>query len=92
MSVGCLTVGSRIAYEGGVWTVVGLEGERVTVEEQGSGRSCAVRLAHLLAAPGSRLLEPPDARPSGSVGPVLANLTESELAAVSSAPVMSASF
>jgi transposase InsO family protein len=82
VSVGCLTVGSRITYEGGVWTVVALEGDRVTVEEQGSGRSRAVRLAHLLAAPGSRLLELPDARPTGSLGPVLASLTESELAVV----------
>ena len=72
MSVGCLTVGSRIAYDGGVWAVVALDGDRVTVEEQGSGRSRSVRIAHLLSVPGSRLLDPPTAGPMGAVGPLLA--------------------
>ena len=39
VSVACLAVGSRVAYDGGVWTVVALDGDRVTVQEQGSGRS-----------------------------------------------------
>ena len=37
VSVACLTVGSRVAYDGGVWTVIALAGDRVTVEEQALG-------------------------------------------------------
>ena len=82
MNVACLAVGSMVAYDGAVWTVVALGGDRVTVEEQGSGRTCSVRIAYLLSAPGGRLLDPPGSRPVGAVGPLLANLTEFELAAV----------
>ena len=82
MSVGCLAVGSRVRYDAGVWTFVALEGDRATVEEQGSGRSRAVRIADLLSAPRGRLLDPPDARPMSAVGPLLASLSELELALV----------
>jgi hypothetical protein len=62
--------------------VVALGGDRVTVEERHSGRTRSVRIASLLSAPGSRLLDPPVAGPVGAVGPALANLTDPELAAV----------
>ncbi|MBV9810840.1 MAG: hypothetical protein JO286_26950 [Solirubrobacterales bacterium] len=81
MTVTCLAVGSRVAYDGAVWTVVALGGDRVTVEES-SGGTRSVRIAYLLSAPGSRLLDPPGSQPGGAVGPLLANLTELELAAV----------
>ena len=54
VSVACLTIGSRVTYDGGVCTVVALAGDRVTVQEQCSGRTLSVRIASLLAAPGSR--------------------------------------
>jgi len=81
VTVTCLAVGSRVAYDGAVWTVVALGGDRVTVEES-SGGTRSVRIAYLLSAPGSRLLDPPGSQPGGAVGPLLANLTELELAAV----------
>ena len=82
VSVACLAVGSRIAYDGGVWMVVALAGDRVTVQEQHSGQMLSVRIASLLSAPGSRLMDSPVAGLVGAVGPPLANLTDVELAAV----------
>ena len=82
MSVACLTVGSRVAHDGGVWTVIELEGDRVSVEEQGSGRTRSVRIAHLLSAPGSCLLDRPAQSPVAALGPLVANLSELELSAV----------
>jgi hypothetical protein len=82
VSVACLAVGSRIAYDGGVWMVVALAGDRVTVQEQHSGQMLSVRIASLLSAPGSRLVDSPVAGLVGAVGPPLANLTDVELAAV----------
>jgi transposase InsO family protein len=82
VSVTCFAVGSRVAFDGGVWTVLALAGDRVTVEERGSGKTCSVLIAHLLSAPGSRLLDPPQEPAVRAVGPLLANLTEVELSAV----------
>ena len=82
MSFACLAVGSRVTDDGGVWTVIELEGDCVTVEEQDSGRTRSVRISQLLSTPGSCLLDPPAEGPVGAVGPLLANLTELELSAV----------
>ena len=82
MSVACLALGSKIAYDGGVWTLVEFGGDRVTVEERDSGRVRSVRIAYLLSAPGSCVLDAPVALSAAAVGPLLANLTESELSAV----------
>jgi hypothetical protein len=79
VSVGCLAVGARIAYDGGAWRVVALAGDRVTLEEHNSGRARSVRIAYLFSAPGTRLLDPPSGQPVEAVGPLLANLTELEL-------------
>jgi transposase InsO family protein len=82
VSFACLAVGSRVTDDGGVWTVIELEGDCVTVEEQDSGRTRSVRISQLLSTPGSCLLDPPAEGPVGAVGPLLANLTELELSAV----------
>ena len=82
MSVGCLSVGSTIAYDGGVWAVLALHGDRVTVEERTSGQTRSVRIAHLLSSPGSRVLDRPSDPPVRAVGPLLANLAQVELSAV----------
>ena len=55
MSVACLTIGSRVIYDGEVCTVIALAGDRVTVQQQTSGRALSVRIAPLLAAPGSTI-------------------------------------
>ncbi len=82
VSVACLTVGSRVAYDGGVWTVVALAGDLVTVREQRLGRALALRIASLVAAAGSGLIECGVAAPAGAVGPELASLAAGELALV----------
>ena len=82
MSLACLTIGSQVAHDGGVWTVVELEGDRVTVEDRDSTRTRSVRTGYLLSAPGSGLLDGPAAPSVEAVGPLLANLTEPELGAV----------
>jgi transposase InsO family protein len=83
VTLGCLTVGSRVAYDGDVSTVVALAGDRVMVQEQRSGRARSVGIAALLAAPGSGLVEATAAAPVGAVGPALASLADGELSAVS---------
>jgi len=82
VSVACLAVGSRVAYDGSVWMVLALGGERVTVEERASGQTRSVLITHLLSSPGSRLLDLPSAPPVRAIGPLLANLSEGELSAV----------
>lgn len=82
MSVACLSVGSRIAHDGGVWTVLALTGVRATIEDGAARQTRSVRITHLLSSPGSRLLDPPSGPPVGAVGPLLANLSEVELRVV----------
>ena len=82
VSVACLTIGSRVVYDGEICTVVALAGDRVTVQEQRSRRALSVRIASLLSAPGGGLIDPAVTAPVGAVGPVLASLTDSELRAV----------
>lgn len=81
MSVACFSVGSRVAYDGGVWAVLALAGDRVTVEERASGQTRSVLITHLLSSPGSRLLAVPKEAPVRAIGPLLANLTAVELSA-----------
>ncbi len=57
MKVASLAVGSRVAHDGAVWTVVALAGERATLTEQGTAATRSVAITHLLTAPGSRLLD-----------------------------------
>jgi transposase InsO family protein len=78
-----LTVGSRVTYDGSVWTVVTLAGDRVTVQELASGRALSLRLASLLAAPGSGVLDGAIVAPVGGVGAELASVTDGELGVVS---------
>ena len=82
VSVTCLTVGSRITYDGGVWTVLALAGDLVTVQEQRSGRALSLRACSLLAAPDSAVLGGGVIGPVGGVGAHLASLTAAELAVV----------
>jgi transposase InsO family protein len=82
VSVACLTIGSRVIYDGEICTVVALAGDRVTVREQRSGRALSVRIASLLAAPGGGLVDPAGVVPVGAVGPALAGLTDAEMTAV----------
>jgi transposase InsO family protein len=82
VSVACLSVGSRIAHDGGVWTVLALTGVRATIEDGAARQTRSVRITHLLSSPGSRLLDPPSGPPVGAVGPLLANLSEVELRVV----------
>ena len=82
MSVACLTIGSRVIYDGEVCTVIAIAGDRVTVQQQVSGRALSVRIASLLAAPGSKLLDAAVAVPVGAVGPALAGLSDGEMTAV----------
>ena len=69
VSVACLTIGSRVIYDGKVCTVIAIAGDRVTVQQQASGRALSVRIASLLAAPGSELLDATIAVAVGAVGP-----------------------
>jgi transposase InsO family protein len=82
VSVACLTIGSRVIYDGEVCTVIAIAGDRVTVQQQTSGRPLAVRIASLLAAPGSELMDAKTVVPVGGIGPALASLTDGEMAAV----------
>ena len=82
MSVACLSIGSRIAHDGGVWTVLALTGDRATIEDGAARQTRSVRITHLLSSPGSRLLDPPSGPPVGAVGSLLANLSEVELRVV----------
>ena len=82
VSIACLTIGSRVVYDGEICTVVALAGDRVTVQEQRSGRALSVRIASLLSAAGGGLIDPTVTAPVGAVGPALASLTDSELRAV----------
>jgi transposase InsO family protein len=77
-----LTIGSRVIYDGEICTVLALAGDRVTVQEQRSGRALSVRIASLLAVPGRGLLDPAVAVRVGAVGPALASLTDAEMTAV----------
>jgi len=79
MSVACLAIGSRVAHDGGVWRVVGLAGDRATLEEPRAGRTRSVTVTHLLTSPGSRLLDVTPAAPAPALGPVLASLAEPRL-------------
>ena len=81
VSVACLTIGSRVIYDGEVCTVVAIAGDRVTVQQQVSGRALSVRIASLLATPGSELLDAAVAVPV-AVGPALASLADGEMTAV----------
>jgi transposase InsO family protein len=76
-----LTIGSRVTYDGELCVVLAWAGDRVTVQEQRSGQPLSVRIASLLAAPGSGLIEPA-VGPVGALGPGLARLTAAELTAV----------
>ena len=82
MSVACLTIGSRVIYDGEVCTVMALAGDRVTVQQQRSGRALSVRIALLLCGPGGGLIDPAVTGPLGAVGPALAGLTDAEMTAV----------
>lgn len=82
MSVACLTIGSRVIYDGEIGTVVALVGDRVTLQEQRSGRALSIGIAALLAAPGGGLIDPAGVVPVGAVGPALASLTDAEMTAV----------
>ena len=82
MSVACLTIGSRVIYDGEVCTVIAIAGDWVTVQQQVSGRALSVRIASLLAAPNSTLLDATVAVPVGAVGPALASLSDGEMTAV----------
>jgi hypothetical protein len=77
-----LTIGSRVIYDGEVCTVIAIAGDRVTVQQQVSGRVLSVRIASLLAAANSTLLDATVAVPVGAVGPALASLTEGEMTSV----------
>ena len=81
MSVACLTIGSRVIYDGEVCTVIALAGDRVTVQQQTSGRALSVRIAPLLAAPGSTI-DPAVAVSVEAAGPALASLTDTEMKTV----------
>jgi transposase InsO family protein len=82
VSVACLTIGSRVIYDGEVYTVIAIAGDRVTVQQQVSGRALSVRIASLLAAPDSKLLDATVAVSVGAVGPALASLTDGEMTVV----------
>jgi transposase InsO family protein len=82
VSIACLTIGSRVIYDGEVCTVIAIAGDRVTVQQQVSGRALSVRIASLLAAPDSELLDATVAVPVGAVGPALASLTDGEMTVV----------
>ena len=82
MSVMCLTIGSRVIYDGEVCTVIAIAGDRVTVQQQSSGRALSVRIASLLAASGSELLDSMVTVPVDGVGPALASLADSEMRTV----------
>ena len=69
VSVACLTIGSRVTYDGEVCTVLALAGDRVTVQQQRSGRALSVRIASLLAAPGSGMIDLVISRPVAAAGP-----------------------
>jgi transposase InsO family protein len=77
--VACLAIGSRVVHDGGVWTVVALEGSRATIKADPSRQIRSVAIPHLLSAPGSRLLEATPVLPEPAVGPLFANLAEPEL-------------
>ena len=79
MNVACLAIGSKVTHDGGIWTVVALTGAHATLEDQSAGRTQAVAITHLLTSPESRLLDVLAAPPVPAVGPVLANMAESEL-------------
>ncbi len=79
MSVACLTVGSKLAHDGAVWTVVALAGDRATIEAQPTRQTRSVAITHLLTAPGSRLLDAQITPPTPAVGPLFANLDEAQL-------------
>jgi len=79
MTVACLKAGSKLAHDGGVWTVVSLSGDRATIEDRVAGSTRSVAISHLLSAPGSRLLDAPIVLPRAAVGPLLANLDEAQL-------------
>lgn len=79
MTVACLTVGSKLAHDGAVWTVVALSGGRVTIEDHVARQTRSVGITHLLSAPGSRLLDLHIAPPLQAVGPLLANLDQAQL-------------
>ena len=81
VSVVYRALGSRIAYDGGVWSVVALAGDRVTVEEAqlrtdtlGADRVSVVRTGHAFA----RTVEQPLAeRPSvDRLAPMIATARE----------------
>lgn len=39
MTVACLTVGSKLAHDGAVWTVVALSGDRASIEDRLAGKT-----------------------------------------------------
>lgn len=82
MTVACLKAGSKLAHDGGVWTVVSLSGDRATIVDSVAGSTRSVAISHLLSAPGSRLLDAPIVLPRAAVGPLLANLDEAQLRAL----------
>lgn len=49
MNVACLTIGSKVIYDGEVCTVIALAGDRATVQHA-SGGALSVGIAPLLAA------------------------------------------
>jgi hypothetical protein len=77
-----LTIGSRVIYDGTVCAVIAIAGDRATAQPQVSGRAMSVRIASLLAAPGSTPLDATLAVPVGAVGPALARLSDGEMTAV----------
>jgi transposase InsO family protein len=77
-----LTIGSRVVYDGETCAVIAIAGDRVTVQQQSSGRALSVRVASLLAAPGSTVLDGSVVVANGAVGPVLASLSNGEMSAV----------
>lgn len=78
MNVACLAVGSRVAHDGDEWSVVALTGSHVTLEDRRTKRTRAVEITQLSALPNC-LLDVPPVPPTPSIGPLLANLGESEL-------------
>ena len=52
------------------------------MQQHVSGHALSVRIASLLAAPGSELLDATVAVPAGAVGPALASLSDGEMTAV----------
>ena len=56
MNVACLAIGSKVAHDGDVWTVVALTGAHATLEDRRAGRTQAVAITSLLSSPDSRLL------------------------------------